>query len=148
MPIEIGNYHDAPEVNYEGPPLITWRDFYGFRNCVLNVLRAFGSAGPMGDVDLAAESEDGPVFIGDVVHDPEFFVVDDMYNEHDRISTVECDAGKITAGVMHELLKMLEGFSGWQVSFSLGDSGILVFRDKVLKGGAAILGLPEYRRDR
>jgi hypothetical protein len=49
----IGDYLEMLETDYEQPALFTWKEFYNFRNHVLRVLRVFGSAGPMGDVDLS-----------------------------------------------------------------------------------------------
>jgi hypothetical protein len=134
-PIRIGNYFEVPTMDYEQPALFTWREFYNFRNHVLRVLRVFGTAGPMGEVDLSAVDEDQPSFSSDIVESPVFFVVDDMYNEHDRISIVECDPTNIDAVVIESLCAMMLMFPGWRVSFSLGDSGLVVSSDAVLVGG-------------
>src|ERR1700722_8629678 len=133
--IRIGNYLEMPDMNYEQPALFTWRDFYNFRNHVLRVLRVFGTAGPMGEVDLSVAEEDQPSFSSEIVESPVFFVVDDMYNEHDRISIVECNPANIDAVVIESLCAMMLMFPGWRVSFSLGDSGLLVSSDAVLVGG-------------
>jgi len=134
-PIRIGNYFETPTTNYEQPSLITWREFYNFRNQVLRILRVFGTAGPVGEVDLTVVEEDEPCFSSEIVKNPAFFVVDDMYNEHDRISIVECDPANIDAVVIESLCAMMLMFPGWRVSFSLGDSGVLVSSDAVFVGG-------------
>lgn len=119
----------------EQPPLVTWRDFYDFRNHVIRLLRVFGTAGPMGEVDLSADEDDQPCFGPEIIDDPAFFVVDDMYNEHDKVSTVECSPANIDAVVLESLAAMMRSFPGWRVHFGLGDSGLVVSSDAVLVGG-------------
>jgi hypothetical protein len=133
--IRIGSYYETPPMDYEQPGLFTWREFYNFRNHVIRLLRIFGTAGPMGEVDLSIVDEDQPSFSSEIVDDPAFFVVDEMYNEHDRVSRVECDPACIDAVVIESLSAMMLAFPGWQVSFGLGDSGLVVFSDAVLVGG-------------
>ena len=87
--IRVGDYSESTTIDYEQPALFTWREFYNFRNHVLRVLRVFGTAGPMGEVDLSIVEEDEPSFSSEIVENPAYFVVDDMYNEHNRISIVE-----------------------------------------------------------
>jgi len=133
--IRIGDYFERPDVDYGQPALFTWKDFYNFRNHVLRVLRRFGSAGPMGEVDLSIDTEDAPSFRDDTVDDPDFFVVDDMYNEYNRLSIVECNPSHINANLLNSLSEMIRNFPGWWVSFSLGDSGLFVTSETVLLGG-------------
>jgi hypothetical protein len=133
--IRVGDYSESPTIDYEQPALFTWREFYNFRNHVLRVLRVFGTAGPMGEVDLSIVEEDEPSFSSEIVENPAYFVVDDMYNEHNRISIVECNPANIDAVVIESLCAMMQTFPGWSVSFSLGDSGLLVSSDAVLVGG-------------
>jgi hypothetical protein len=133
--IRVGDYSESPKIDYEQPALFTWREFYNFRNHVLLVLRVFGTAGPMGEVDLSIVDEGEPSFSSEIVENPAYFVVDDMYNEHNRISIVECNPANIDAVVIESLCAMMLTFPGWWVSFSLGDSGLLVSSDAVLVGG-------------
>ena len=133
--LRIGSYYEFPQMDYEQPPLVTWRDFYDFRNHVIRSLRVFGTAGPMGEVDLSADEDDQPCFSPEVVDDPAFFVVDDMYNEHDKVSTVECSPANIDAVVLESLAAMMRSFPDWRVHFGLGDSGLVVSSDAVLVGG-------------
>ena len=133
--LRIGSYYDIPQMDDEQPPLVTWRDFYDFRNHVIRLLRVFGTAGPMGEVDLSADEDDQPCFGPEIVDDPAFFVVDDMYNEHDKVSTVECSPANIDAVVIESLAAMMRSFPGWRVHFGLGDSGLAVSSDAVLVGG-------------
>ena len=60
--LRIGSYYEVPQMAYEQPPLVTWRDFYDFRNHVIRLLRVFGTAGPMGEVDRSADEDDWPCF--------------------------------------------------------------------------------------
>ena len=133
--MKIGDYSELPLVDYDRPPQFTWKDFYNFRNHVLRVLRQFGTAGPMGEVGLSADSDDEPQFKDDHVDDPDFFVVDDMYNEHNKISVVECEPTAIRPGLLHALNEMLHEFPDWWISFSLGDSGLKVSSGTILVGG-------------
>src|SRR5579871_613094 len=133
--IQIGNYLDMPEMDYDQPALFTWKEFYNFRNHVLRVLRVFESAGPMVEVDLSADEEDEPSWSAEILQDPAFYVVDDMYNEHDKISIVECNPVHVDAVVIESLCAMMLMFPGWWVSFGLGDSGLRVSSDTVLVGG-------------
>ena len=89
----------------------------------------------MGEVDLSIDTEDAPSFRDDTVDDPDFFVVDDMYNEYNRLSIVECNPSHINANLLNSLSEMIRNFPGWWVSFSLGDSGLFVTSETVLLGG-------------
>jgi hypothetical protein len=133
--LRIGSYYEIPQMDYEQPPLITWRDFYDFRNQVIRLLRIFGTAGPMGEVDLSAAEEEQPCFSSKIVENPDFFVVDDMYNEHDKISMVECTPASLDAVVIDSLAAMMRLYPGWRVRFALGDSALVVSSDAVLVGG-------------
>jgi hypothetical protein len=132
----IGRLHELTPTDFTQPPLITWKEFYGFRNHVMRVLRRFGSAGPMGEVDLEIEDEEeAPVFSNEIVTHPDFFVVDDMYNEHDKLSLVECNPVHLSLELLRAMVVLTAESPGWQVSFSLGDSGMRVGSNAILVGG-------------
>ncbi len=134
--LRIGNWFEIGATDYTQPPNFTWKEFYNFRNHVLRVLRRFGSAGPMGEVDLSVDYLDDDLTFDDGhVRNPDFFVVDDMHNSHDRISAVECDAIHISRGLLETLVDMEWHFQHWYVQFSLGDSGLRVYSDAILVGG-------------
>jgi hypothetical protein len=137
MNLRIGSRLEVSPTDYERPAQITWKDFYGFRNEVLGVLRRFGTAGPMGEVNLSAQvqEDDGPEFDRLIVDDPDFFVVDDMYNEHDKLSLVECGPQNIKAELILSLSAMAANYPGWWVIFSMGDSGLRISADTLLLGG-------------
>ena len=133
--IRIGSYYEIPQMDYEQPPVITWRDFYNFRNQVIRLLGTFGTAGPLGEVDLSADEEGQPCFSPEIVEEPDYFVVDDMYNEHDKVSMVGCTPARIDAVVIESFAAMMRLFPGWRVHFALGDSGVVISSDAVLVGG-------------
>lgn len=89
----------------------------------------------MGEVDLSDSEDEQPSFVGGIVKNPVFFVVDDMYNRHDRMLIVECEPAHVDAVVIESLSAMMRVFPGWWVSFRLGDSGLLVSSDCALVGG-------------
>lgn len=131
----IGDFFELPKMDYEQPDDFTWKEFYNFRNELLRVLRRFGTAGPMGEVDLSADEEDSPVFRDDHVRSPDFFVVDDMYNMHDKLQLVECNPFHVTTELLRDLRKMAWLYPGWWTQFSFGDSALRVSADTILVGG-------------
>jgi len=133
--IRIGSDFEIEKTDYEQTAQFDWRAFYGFRNNVIRALGQFGTVGPLGEVDLLADEDEAPNFIGETVDDPDFFVVDDMHNAHDKISIVECAVRHVNAEVIHALVKMAALFPGWHVILNMGDSGLRVFGDRVLVGG-------------
>lgn len=133
--IRVGDESEIPNSDSSLPPQFDWRVFYGFRNEVIRTLRRYGSAGPSGIADIAGDDEYAPNFEQETVDDPDFFVVEDMYNAYDKFSIVECDPKLVTAKVITALCEMASGFPGWFVVLNLGDSGLRIFGDRVLLGG-------------
>jgi hypothetical protein len=43
---------ECPSSPVSGPPLFSWREFYGLRNALLTVLEKHGTAGPMGELPI------------------------------------------------------------------------------------------------
>jgi hypothetical protein len=89
----------------------------------------------MGEVNLASDDEDDLDFEKGIVREPDFFVVDDLYNFHDRLSLVECDWKLISVDLIYSLAEMCQRFPDWKVKLSLGDSGLFVGENAVLVGG-------------
>lgn len=133
--LRLAGESEMPISDYDQPAQFGWHEFYDFRNHVIRVLRRFGSAGPCGQADLSVADDDAPSFENEIVEDPDFFVVDDMWNEHDRLSLVESDPKHITADVIEALAEMASAFPRWRVVLKLGDCGLDVFGDKVIVGG-------------
>jgi len=133
--LRIADESELPQVDYTQPGQFTWKDFYSFRNHVIRCLRRFGSAGPTGEADLSVDDEDAPVFEKAILRDPDFFVVDDMWNDCDRISVVESTPEHVSTELIESLADMAQAFPGWYVAMRLGDCGLSVFREKVVVGG-------------
>lgn len=138
--LRLANESELPVVDYSLPPLFGWREFYGFRNQVIQTLRQFGSAGPCGIADLSGGDDDGPLFIDYLETEPDFFVVDDMYNRHDRLSLVESEPRHIAAPLLEALAAMAAPYTGWRIVLNLGDCGLSVFGGKVVVGGRRFWG--------
>ena len=135
MFIRIGSDLEIEKTDYSLPDKFGWKEFYGFRNHVIRVLSRFGTVGPTGEADLSAEDDDAPEFKGEVVLDPDFFVVDDMFNNHDQLSIVECDVKLVHTDLIRSIVEMASAFPGWRVVMNLGDSGLRILGDRVLVGG-------------
>src|SRR6187402_3556811 len=73
------------------PEAYSERKFYAFRNALLGALRPFGSVGPMGDSSPDEEPVDAP--IENV--DPDFFFVEDRWNEFQMLVRVETSPSRI-----------------------------------------------------
>jgi hypothetical protein len=104
-------------------------EFHDVRNRLLAVLRPFGTVGPMGEFSLQGDCdflEDGDPRLGPVSHDPDYFVVDDQYNDRDRWHRVESDSSNLKPELLHNLISMLRQTNGWLVYFALGEGGLLV----------------------
>ena len=121
-------------MDYEQPALFTWREFYNFRNHVLRVLRVFGTAGPMGEVDLSVVEENGPSFSSVIVENTEFFDVAACATSANRISIVECAPENIDAVVIGSLRDDVD-VPRMAVSFWLWAPGMVSSSDAVLVGG-------------
>jgi hypothetical protein len=89
----------------------------------------------MGESDISAEDQDEMEFEKSIVKNPVYFVVDDWYNEHDKLSLVECEPINIRPALIESLSWMMIGFPGWSVHISLGDSAIQVSSVGVFLGG-------------
>jgi hypothetical protein len=144
--LQFGSFFDIPPTDYNQPVLFRWKDFYDFRNHALRVLTRFGTAGPMGEVDLSVDRKDEPEFADTIVDDPDFFVVDDMYNEHDRLSIVECDPRHITVDLILALSDMELAFPGWWVNLVSETAGFeYLLRNCSWVAGAFGIAIPWSR---
>ena len=114
-------------------------EFHDFRNRVLRALRQFGSVGPMGEAPLQ-QSCIGPDWR--VENDsPNFYVVDDMWNEQQMFAWVETAPECLTGELLAATVRLLnEVESGWAVSFALfrggvSIGGVLLLRDRLMVAG-------------
>lgn len=104
--------------------------FFSFRNAILAALRPFGTVGQMGTSPL----DDSPLpFNGPIeCAEPDFFVVDDRWNEEQMLVCVELAPERLTLDVLESLVTMLAGYPGWAVQF-------VVFRDGQGLGGVQLM---------
>jgi len=133
--LRLADRSEMPVPNYDLPAQFGWQEFHDFRNHVVHVLRRFGSVGPCGELDFSVTGDDAPAFEKGAAPRPDFFVVVDMWNEHDRLSIVEADPKHIRPGLIEALAEMACAFPGWRTALRLGDCGLDVFGDKVIVGG-------------
>ena len=123
-----------------GPPLFTWREFHTFRNSLLQVLKDYGSVGPMGEMPILEDWEASESAWEVAESDPDFFVVDDMWNQWSRWNRVEAAPWLVTADLLVDVTQMLSAFPEWCVYFALTEGGLTVFHDRILFEGALFSG--------
>ena len=105
----VTRFHESDRhAGDERGPSVRWQDYHSARNSALGVLRPFGTVGPMGVARITAD-EVGPLqpWPVETLH-PQFFIVDDMWNDRDRYVKVEVeDPHLISLDVLHALRMML-----------------------------------------
>lgn len=143
--LPILHFHDADLPGAAGlPQNIRWQEFHTVRSAVLDVLRPFGSVGPMGPATITDELEGPPNPWPIECDEPDLFVVDDMWNYWDRRIEVELKrAGALTTPMLHALRAVLaKKHPQWSVGLSTTGGYVLVGTKRILvKGGV-------YRRCR
>ena len=77
-------------------------EFHGVRNDLLNVLRNYGTVGPMG----------------------EFSLEDDCH-------FLEADSSALKRGLLRDVISMLRRWQTWEIYFALTKGAIVVFHDHV-----------------
>jgi hypothetical protein len=118
-------------------PNVTWQEYYGFRNRILRALREFGAVGPMGEAIINAD-EDGPPDPWPVEsRNPDFFVVDDWYNNWSYWAKVETEGRHISLAVVESLVAVLRTMpADWAIGVSIPKNGyILLFADRFMVDG-------------
>ena len=118
-----------------GPPLFSWREFYGFRNDLLSVLGRYGSVGPEGEMPIHWTFKASKRAWKSGTRNPDFFVVSDMYNQYDRWNRVEADPWRTTAETLHDVIAMVRRWPGWCVYMALIQGGLTILGDRVLYEG-------------
>src|ERR1700756_2733011 len=135
----MGSYvqrvHVAPESELSlllihVPPKVTWADFRHCRNDIVAALARFGSVGPTGVFD---ENDDEVESYGG--GDADFFVVDDMYNDVQRLHLIETDATRVTEPLLESLTQAVSHNRQWAAHLAIGDAGLYVFADRVVPCG-------------
>ena len=70
-------------------------------------MRAFGTVGPVGEMPILVTEEASEKACIRGTEDPDFFVVDDMYDDKHRAHIVECSPKFVTKAALEKLTKML-----------------------------------------
>ena len=125
---------NAPMSTGAGVPHdVTWQDFQSTRNSVLEALRPFGTVGPLGTAQITSDAEGPPRPWPVETADPEFFVVDDMWNDWDRVVTVETEHPQlITLPLMHRLRSVLASDRpDWAVGLAIENGYVLLTATKI-----------------
>ena len=104
--------HEYTASDYSAPPQYTWKEFYRFRNALLRVLKLYGTIGPMGELPILEDwkTSEHAWHDEDASSSPDFFVVSEMYNEHDRRNRVETSASHLGADLLQDVIAMLWAF--------------------------------------
>ncbi len=134
-PKAVDGRHATPP---SGP--LAWQTFYSFRNRVLEVLRPFGSVGPMGPTPIVEGSEYPPGQWKVEAENPDYFVVDDRWFDEQMFVRVELSPRVMTASLLEAVVEMLQDYPGWGVGFALYYNHrmrgyLLVLRDRIMKQG-------------
>src|SRR5271154_266464 len=143
VPIRVVPFSEAefPQAPTSGPDLFTWRDFYGLRNALLRVLSKHGTVGPMGKLPMLETwelSEDAWEVATD--KNPDFFVVDEMWNSWSRWNRVEASPHLVNRDLLTEMIAMLLDWPGWCVYMALGKGSLTVFSNRILYEGDLFQG--------
>lgn len=117
--------------------------FFEFRNAILAALRPFGTVGPMGasPLDGSPLPLNGPLECAE----PDFYVVDDRWNEEQMLVSVEVPPERLSFEVLQAIVSMLATRPGWVVQFALfrdGDflGGVQILSDCAMVGGDLLQG--------
>jgi hypothetical protein len=125
-----------------GPPLFTWREYYGFRNDIVRALRVYGTVGPMGEMPIRDEWEASEREWEGGASNPDFFVVADMWNGYDRWNRIEAaSALLVTTDLLRHLIAVVQRYPGWCVYLALTEGGLTVLGDRILFEGGLFVGV-------
>jgi hypothetical protein len=112
------------------PPEVTGAEFRRCRNDIVRALARFGSVGPTGVLD---ENDDEVESYGN--GDADFFVVDDMYNDEQRLHLIETLATRVIEPLLESLTQAVSHSPHWAAHLAIGDAGLYVFADRVVPCG-------------
>lgn len=119
--------------------------FFGFRNEILAALRPFGTVGQMG----ASPLDDSPLPLNGPIEcaEPDFFVVEDRWNEEQMLVRVELPSERLSVDVLESRVTMLAEYPGWVVQLVVyrGDDalgGIQLMSDRAMVAGDVFQGCP------
>jgi hypothetical protein len=94
----------------------------------------------MGEMPLLSDWESSEAKWQSETPEPDFFVVDDMWNEWSRWNRVEASPWHVNATLLADLVRMVQDFPGWCVYLALSEGGLTVFGDRILFEGALFAG--------
>ncbi len=139
-------HYDPADYPYEhvpnpGPEPVTWQQYYGTRNLLVDVCRRHGTTGPLGRLTITDEEEEGDDWeFGD--DDCRYFIINDMYNTEDRYVYMELiDSTAVTRGWLDDVCAMLADTGGWAVGVHIVEDGyMLIFADRLMVTGPRFAG--------
>jgi hypothetical protein len=77
----------------------------------------------------------------DASSSPDFFVVSDMYNQHDRWNRVEASPSLVSADLLQDVIAMLWAFPKWSVYLAVAQGGLTILADRILYEGPLFAGV-------
>lgn len=96
------------------PHNVQWQEYHAARNAALEALRPFGTVGPMGRATITSDDKGPPEPWPVEALNPQFFVVDDMWNDWDRVVKIEVEDHRlISLNVLHALRQQLREHPDW-----------------------------------
>src|SRR5258705_5757134 len=134
LSIHVGPFlkEEYTPADHSGTSLFTWREYYLFRNALLNVLQPYGTVGPMGEMPILDDWDRSNDAWQGGASNPDFFVVADMRNEYDRWNRVEASPWLVNKALLHELIAMVRVWPGWCVYLALTKGGLTILGDRIL----------------
>lgn len=126
----------------ELPHDVRWQDYHAARNSALEALRAFGTVGPMGTAPITSADEGPPESWPVETLSPQFFVVDDMWNDWDRVVKIEVEDHRlISLAVLHALrMTLRERHPSWAYVVAGIRGFIRVTADAFMVGASELTG--------
>src|SRR5688572_22772668 len=116
---------------------VPWQVYHRVRNSVVGCCRKFGTVGAMLEIDITDDEDPGlgewPVGDGD----PDFFVVDDQYNDWDALVYVEIGYEVPFGEWLRALMRTLRRHRGWGVGINshvgaLRRAYVIAFADRLM----------------
>jgi len=132
---------ECPKAPTSGPPLFTFEQFHTLRNEILSILSRYGTVGPNGKLCIPDSVERSTeVWAGNGTHNPDFYVVSDIWNYWSRWIRIECGLHLIKKPLLDELAMTLLPLPSWCLYLALKEGGLTVFSNRILFEGPAFAG--------
>jgi hypothetical protein len=124
---------ECPKAPTSGPPLFTFEEFHTLRNEILSILSRYGTVGPNGKLCIPDSVEQSTeVWAGNGTHQPDFYVVSDIWNYWSRWLRIEAGLHLIKKPLLFEPAMTLMPFPSWCFCLALKEGGLTVFSNRVL----------------